>query len=1344
MARISEQVEWLSLIERSGPFVVPAVLEEIYPQGLEKIETPRRQRLRAAYDEWRDAVDEDDPDMLELHEVWIRMVIQEALEYEDEILVPRERLDGKIVYRAPEHGAEITPDFAVRADGGEARLLIAVYPPETDLGKSLGGDRWTASPTERMTLLCRASGIRVGLVTNGEEWMLVNAPVGSTSGQASWFARLWWLEPVTFKAFVSLLGVRRCFGPADESLDQLLERSIAFQEEVTDTLGEQVRRAVEVLIQALGRADQDRNGELLKDVRPAELYEAGLTVMMRLVFILCAEERGLLLLGDPVYDQHYAISTLRSRLRENESHHGPEVLERRHDAWTRMLAVFRAVYGGVEHETLRMPALGGSLFDPDRFPFLEGRMKGTSWREEPAFPLPIDNRTVLLLLTALQVLEQRGGAQLLSYRALDVEQIGHVYEGLLEYTVAKLPETTVGLIGSQKIRHPSKGLDELESLHAKGLETAAQHLVDITGRSKTAIMNSLERGGGDAALIALIHACSGDEALARRLLPFAELIRTDSWGSPLIYRDGSFAVIPGADRRDTGTHYTPRSLTESIVEIALKPIVYTGPAEGEPSEKWELKTAAELLDSKICDPAMGSGAFLVQVCRFLAEHLVEAWNREEDAGRIVTIDGVVLDKTGGEESLPESLDDRLLIAKRLVAERCLYGVDLNPLAVELAKLSIWLVTLAKGRPFGFLDHNLRCGDSLLGIHRLEQLTKLRFDSDGGPYQQRIFGQSIKEAVEKAIELRKRLREVPIRDIRDVEAMAHLDEESRKVLEGPSLIADAFIREVFRSNGKTNEVEAAADLIAIKADRLFKSDENTRNELCQSAEAALSADLPAGHPIRKPFHWPLEFAEVFSRDNPGFNGIVGNPPFLGGKRISSILGTTYNAYLSTIHPPASKNADLCAHFYRRSFDLINEGGGFGLLAVNTISEGDTRQGGLEWIVRNGGVIYSAYPNEPWPGKAVVVTSRAHIRKGNWRGPKTLSGLNVEMISPFLSNQEEWTPKGLKANKGKAFQGSIVLGMGFIVEEDVAQAMLRNDAKNAEVLFPYINGEDLNTDSQQRASRWVINFWDWPEEKAQEYREPYEWIKERVYPERLEKSKKKSYQKIMSMWWQHWNVRPAMYHAIGRGHHFQSHPRGWKSDVRPMPYVLALSRVSKTGAFVFVQNNMVFADQTVVFASPGYSNFAIMQSAIHISWAWKQSSRLKQDMRYTPTDAFETFPFPEDIDRLSHLEDLGERFHRLRSEIMFEDNIGLTKLYSRFHKPEENDSRFRQLRAHQAEIDKAVASAYRWDDFDLDHGFHQVAFLPENDRVRYTISEQARTEVLRRLSILNRQRYMAQKV
>ncbi len=1336
MSVVSRHTEWLSLVESSGPFLTLPVLDAVFPQGIEAIETTERRRLRSAYDEWREAVDEADPDLGALHREWVRLVLEELLEYDAEVLIGRDELDVSLSYASPEHGVTIAPDWAV-VTNGKARLLVAIYPPGTGLESPLVGDGWPASPIERVTLLCRASGVRLGRVTDGERWALVNAPVGATSGHTSWYARLWFQEPVTLQAFRSLLGVRRCFGPADEALEALLEKSLEHQEEVTDTLGQQVRRAVEVLVQALDRADEDRNRELLRDVAPRELYEAGLTVMMRLVFVLCAEERGLLLLGDPVYDRHYAVSPLRAQLADEAGRNGPEVLERRHDAWSRLLAVFRAVYGGVEHESLRLPALGGSLFDPDRFPFLEGRLKGTNWRDTSASPLPIDNRTVLMLLEALQVLEQRGGALLLSYKALDVEQIGHVYEGLLEYTVGRVPRVTLGLEGSQRAKNSNVALAAIESAALDGDGALLALLLEVTGRSEAALRNALAREPDDVLSGKLLQACGGDADLAARVRRFANLLRTDNWGDPLVYRDGSFAVTLGAERRETGTHYTPKSLTETIVETTLQPVAYVGPAEGRPREEWRLKASSDLLNVAICDPAMGSGAFLVQACRWLAERVVEAWGQEEAAGRRIGVDGESLDDLGGREPMPASLDDRVVLARRLVAERCLYGVDMNPLAVELAKLSLWLTTLAKGRPFGFLDHNLRCGDSLLGIHGLDQLTELTMTPSGKDGQIRLFGRNVERAVRDAIALRKRLRETPIRDIHDVEAMARLDDDARRILDAPERVADALVGEALRAGGSAGVLEAALQALAIEAQGYLDGDHDAGRAVARRAREALAVDLPADRPPRRPFHWPLEFPEVFARENGGFDAFVGNPPFLGGKRISTVLGTTYNTFLAAVHPPASKNTDLVAHFFRRAFGLLRDSGNFGLLAVNTIAEGDTRQGGLEWMTRNGATIYAAFPNEPWPGKAAVVTSRVHVHKGEWTGGRILSGRSVSFVSAFLSDQEEWSPKRLKANENKAFQGSIVLGMGFILSHDEAQRMLDADPRNAEVIFPYLNGEDLNSDPEQRGSRWVINFWDWPEEKAATYREPYAWIKERVYPERLEKSKEKSYRNIMSMWWQHWNVRPGLYHAIGRGETFCQHPDSWDPAARPLARVLVVARVSKTLAFALVDPTTVFSDQIVAFAFGSAADFALFQSNLHGVFAWQHSSKLKSDLRYSPSDAFETFPLPGA--RYPGLEELGDTFHALRSEIMRAERIGLTRLYRRFHDPDEADRHIQELRALQVRIDEAVALAYGWDDLHLDHGFHAVTYLPENDSVRFTIAEPSRLEVLRRLSDLNRQRY-----
>ncbi len=1317
---MSTNHDWLNLIEVSGPFLAVPVLREVLPQGLEALTSGSPQRLRAAYDEWRDAVDADDADLPAIHSAWIDEVLQSALEVDDQVLRRAATLPERLKVPLPEHGVAIAPDLViVNPTQGDAPLLpIQLYDPDTDLDATRNYDGLATTPGDRMVTLLRAVGCPVGLVTNGERWMLVHAPAGTVASFASWYARLWGQEPETLRAFISLLGVRRFFGPEAERLPTLFEHSLKHQDDVTDALGEQVRRAVEVLVQSLDRADQDRNRDLLHDVDPKELYEAGLTVMMRLVFLLAAEERGLLLLGDPRYDAFYALSSLRMQLRADTE----EILERRRSAWSRLLALFRGVYGGIDHPLLRLPAMGGSLFDPDRYPFLEGRKKGTNWRSDPAEPLPIDDRTVLLLLEAIQTFEGRT----LSYRALDVEQIGHVYEGLLERTVQRVDDVTLELEGSAKAKNARVALGEIESARLDGAERIVDLLKERSERSEPAIRNAIGREPDERVAARLLTVCRGDEALRDRILPYAELLRTDPWGYPLVHHAGAFVVVLGADRRESGTHYTPKSLTEKIVEETLAPIVYGGPAEGSAREDWTLKSADELLNLKVCDPAMGSGAFLVQACRWLADRLVEAWSNMEAAGGRIDDEGGIrsADDAAGFEPLSRDTEERAILARRLIAERCLYGVDKNPLAVELAKLSLWLTTLAKGRPFGFLDHNLRSGDSLLGIHDLGQLIELDMKPTGKA-QLRLFGQTIRSAVDKALELRGQLRSIPIRDIGDVEAMAALDAQSRRTLALPELIADALVGIIL-----TDDRAVRITALATIADEAANGDTNARPRLLRQATTDLANDAP-DRATRHPFHWPLEYPEVFLRDNGGFDAFVGNPPFLGGQRITGVAGTIYRDWLvKQVAEGRRGSADLVTYFFLRAYSLLRDEGGFGLLAVNTIAEGDTRQVGLEAMVSGGAVIHAAYPNEPWPGKAAVVTSRVHIRKGEWHGRCSLLGRPASFISAFLSDREEWSPKRLKTNENTAYQGSIVLGMGFVLSPDEAYRMLDADPKNADVIFPYINGEDLNSDPAQRPSRWVINFWDWPEEHAKEYEQPWRRVEETVKAERQGNNRKV----YRDNWWQFAEKRPALYHAIGWGRQFKKHPSDWNSATQKQDSILACSEVTKHLSFVEIKNEYIMSANLDVFKY--VEIFPVCQSIIHEVWARQHSARLETRLKYSPGNAFETFVLPELSSRIN---EIGHQYHLARQEIMVDEQLGLTKLYNRFHSDAKSDLRIESLRALQREMDAAVAYVYGWDDLDLGHGFHEAPYLPENDRVRFTISETARTEVLRRLSALNRQQY-----
>ena len=1334
MAKTSKHVEWLSLVEVSGPFLTVSMLDDVFPQGLDAVETPVRQRLRNAYEEWCEAVDENDPKLNELQQEWIRLVLQDFLEYDDTVLVSNSTLKEPFGVRSPDGIGPYEPKWLVADAKQKPKFFIDVLPPKTRMRDERIDNLWKATPLEKMTALCREHDVRTGLLTNGEQWMLVNAPVGSVSSDASWYARLWFQELLTLKAFASLLGVRRCFGPEKESLSALLEESLNRHEEITNTLGEQVKNAVEVLVQRLDQADADRDRQLLPQT-PTVLYEACLTVMMRLVFILCAEQRRLLLLDEPIYDQSYAASTLREKLQEAVDQHGEEILEHRFDAWPRLLSLFRMVFGGFETESLRLPALGGALFDPDRFPFLEGRAIGTSWKTTCCTPLPIDNRTVLHLMNALEVLEQGTGALLLSYRSLDVEQIGHVYEGLLEYTVKRLDETTLGLNGTKAAKNPNITLAELESASLDGEETLVALIHERTKKTESTIRKALAAPLESILETRINTVCMGEKKLVQRVKPFGNLLRLNAWDYPVIYGKNSFVVTLGPDRRETGTHYTPKSLTEEIVRTTLEPLVYDGFSDGKPLAECRLKEPHEILSLKICDPAMGSGAFLVQVCRWLGARLVESWDVEKKKGFKITDQGKVVESLGKAEPLSEEPNTRRITAMRLITERCLYGVDVNPLAVELAKLSIWLVTMSNGKPLGFLDHNFRAGDSLLGIHNIEQLMQLTMTPDASTKQQpTLFQQTIKKAVADSFRLREELRSVTVRDIHDIETMNRLNLEAVEKTAKIRKLADAMIADALSAKGNVRATEANLDVLQTLADDyLDKDNRRVSEDIDAQTAVGLAIDLPPEKLRRMPFHWAIEFPEVFSNSG-GFDAIVGNPPFIGGQRITGAMGTTYRDWLVAWIAEGTKgSADLVAYFFLRVHSLLRKNGAFGLLAVNTIAEGDTRQVGLERLLEKQASIFAAFPNEPWPGSAAVVTSRVHLFKGTWNAPYILSGNKVDTISAFLSDQDEWTPQRLKANAGKSFQGSIVLGLGFTMSEEEAKAFIDKDPKYAAVLFPYLNGEDLNTHPEQKESRWVINFWDWPLERVQkEYPDLLAIVEENVKPDRIINNDKIAREK----WWLYLRPRPELYHAIGRGHAFEKHPEGWKDKAKPMKHVLLIARVSKMLAPVIADNRFVFSDATVVFVFRHFGDFTLLQSCCHEAWCRKMASSLETRLRYTPSDVFETFPLPESLDGL---ESIGESYHELRASIMREEWIGLTKLYNRFHDRDETDERIKTLRELHRQMDEAVAAAYGWDDLKLKHGFHEVGYLPANDRIRFTISEKARREVLRRLTRLNQSRH-----
>ena len=1336
MSIARHHAEWLSLLDISGPFLSMPVLLRAFPHGLNEPDPALRQLLRATYAEWH-----ADP---ALHHVWVRWVLEDVLKFPAACI----QADSPLALPIPEYGETLRPTFAIVEPDAphRPRLLVQVVPPTQDLEQPLKGARWKTAPASRMMLLLHASGVRLGLLTNGEQWMLVDAPKGETTGFISWYAQLWLDEPLTLRSFCTLLEARRFFGMADPlTLEALLAESVNDQQEVTDQLGLQVRRAVEVLLQACDRADEDAQRTLLHAVPATSLYEAALTVMMRLVVLLCAEERDLLLLGDAIYDANYAVSTLGAQLREVAEGHSEELLERRYDAWSRLLATFRAIHGGIAHDRLTLPAYGGSLFDPARFPFLE--------------QIHVDNRTVLHLLDALQWLRVKvpgGGpaeARRLSFRSLDIEQIGHVYEGLLDHTARRADAVLLGVQGSHD---PLVPLAALVAADQQGQAALLALLLEQTGRTSKALERALTTPLERFRVQQVRTACANDETLFRAVLPFAGLLRDDDYERPLVILPGSIYVAAGSERRATGTHYTPRSLTEPVVQYALEPLVYHGPAEGLPREQWRLRSARELLALRVCDMAMGSGAFLVQACRYLAERLLEAEEQERGAAPAPA-------PAPANPAAPAAADpdeDALVQARRRIVDRCIYGVDKNPLAVEMAKLSLWLVTLQKGRPFSFLDHALKAGDSLLGVRR-EQLDDWSLTPRRAGVRAHTFlTYPIQRALSQALILRREIQALPVNTVRDAAMKA---DKLRVVTERMELIrlaADALLaaelepdkkqREQLRGSLQHRLMLLAETFTEIHAGRFTAQGEQPG----RAAFAALRADVDARLGGHRPFHWEFEFPEVFMEDAlapaplasgqiempgmgieamplfaaaapfaPGFMAIIGNPPFQGGQRITGALGTAYRDYLIAHLAHSTKgNADLCAYFFLRAGSLLHQPGSIALIATNTIAQGDTREVGLDQLTARGFTITRAVPSRPWPGTAAVEVAQVWLWRGQWQAPAVLNDATVPAITPYLSvpGKVAGQPHRLAANAGKSFQGSIVLGMGFVLEPEEAQALIAKDPRNAEVLFPYLNGEDLNSSPDQSPSRWVINFFDWSEEKAAAYPDCWQIIQEKVRPERQRKKPDGSYalrKPLPQRYWHYADKRPALYATIAG-----------------LERVLVLAQTSKTVGFVFVPAEWIYAHKVVVFNFSNAAAFATLQSAFQVEWAWQNSSTMKTDLSYTPTDSFETFPFPADT---SSLAAIGEQYHEHRRQVMLARQEGLTKTYNRFHDATETAADISELRRLHVAMDAAVAAAYGWAELELGHGFH-----PTKQGVRYTISEAARREVLDRLLALNHERHAAE--
>jgi hypothetical protein len=1169
-----------------------------------------------------------------------------------------------------EHDEVLSADYAVPDPEQPDALplaLVKVLPGGTDFDKLPAGAEkgWRATPHARCERLLRDTKVPIGLLFNGTDLRLLYAPAGESSGHLTF--RLKELVQTMGRpmagALHALLGEVRVTDalPEAQRLPALLRESRKYQNEVSTQLADQVLEALWELVRGFQRANEEAGGVLLAEVlreQPNEVYGGLLSTLMRLVFVLYAEDRALMPAGD-TYQKHYAISGLFERLREDEARF-PDTMDARYGAWAQLLALFRLIHDGGSHGALRFTARHGRLFDPDAYPFLEGRPHGNTRVKGQTIDAPkVSDGVVFRVLRNLLILD----GERLSYRTLDVEQIGSVYEDMMGFALRQAATPAVAVTPKHIVFSVADLLAQKPKDRAAWLQKETE--LKLAG-------DGLAKAGTEADVLA---------ALGRRVSRY----------TPNLLRPGALYLQPTEERRRSGSHYTPRSLTAPIVETTFRPIF---------ERLGEDVTPDQILDLKVCDPAMGSGAFLVEACRFLAQKLVTAWERHKATPKDIPLD-----------------EDPLTYARRLVAERCLYGVDRNIFAVDLAKLSLWLATLAKDHPFTFLDHSLRHGDSLVGLSR-EQIACFNWETSR---QLPLLRDVIDERVAEAQSIRQRIQAMASSD--DVPEKARLLRESNRALADVRRLGDLVIAAFFeREKPKERQTRLA-----------------TYWGLTQ-AWVDGRGPLPDPDDARVTFHWEVEYPEVFTRENPGFDAFVGNPPFVGGVKISGEYGAPYLDWLHESWPRSAGQADVVAFFFRRAYDLMRTGATSGLVGTNTIGQGDTRDSGLSLILESGGSIFSATKRLPWPGAAAVVVSVVHMLRGHSNVGPRLDGRGAKRISAFLLEGElDRSPAALNEHgRKRAFLGSMVAGVGFTFDDRTDQAtsvaelqrLLAVDPRNHERVFPFIGGEEINTSPTQSHHRWIIDFGDFTLPQAESWPDLLAIVREKVKPYRDTVNRQAHRQR----WWQYGDRRVELYRTL-----------------QGMQRTLALSQVSPHLSLAFVPSRCVFSHAVDILAFESDCAFSVLQSRIHEIWARMFGSSMKDDLRYTPSDCFDTFPFPHGWEVNETLSMVGAQYYGFRARVLVQNDEGLTKTYNRFHDPAEQHPDVVRLRELHAAMDRAVLDAYGWTDLqptcefllDYEDEEEEQAGKASTKKKpwRYRWPDEFRDEVLGRLLALNAERAAA---
>ena len=436
--------------------------------------------------------------------------------------------------------------------------------------------------------------------------------------------------------------------------------------------------------------------------------------------------------------------------------------------------------------------------------------------------------------------------------------------------------------------------------------------------------------------------------------------------------------------------------------------------------------------------------------------------------------------------------------------------------------------------------------------------------------------------------------------------------------------------------------------------------------------------------------------------PKADAIVGNPPYQSKNKLQEELGPAYLARLRDAHPEIDGRADFCVYWFRLAHDHLQPGQRAGLVGTNTVRQNYSRMGGLDHIVTSGGTITEAVSSMIWPGEAVVHVSIVNWVKGEQPGMKRLynqdgnivdSGWRFEDIARIPSSLSFYTDvttaKALEANKkGGCHQGQTHGHKSFLLPVSEAQALIRDNAKNAEVLKPFLTSDDLVGEHRSKPTRFVIDFSGKDQLQAAKYDRLFKRIQAGALPDREAAAKQEAER----------NKELEGIGKRGNQHHANFLKKWWKmsyerrdlmDELSRMKRYIVCGQVTKRPIFDFVAPKISPNAALTVFTHDDDYTFGILQSTIHWKWFDARCSTIKSDPRYTSNTVFDSFPWPQSPTKkmVRDVANAAVELRELRRKLCADHGLTLRELYRSIELPGEHP-----LKTATAKLDRAVRAAY----------------------------------------------------